>query len=104
MELLGTPSNGAGVASRRGLAGLRVADASVLPRVTTGNTMAPCVVVGEQAAAFCHWERTRAATTLVRSHSEVPLGKVKRNKGQPIYVTGGAGFTWTVNGQDAGFA
>jgi choline dehydrogenase len=31
--------------------GLRVADASILPRVTTGNTMAPCVVIGERAAA-----------------------------------------------------
>ncbi len=31
---------------------LRIADASVMPRVTTGNTMAPCVVNGEQAAAF----------------------------------------------------
>jgi len=35
-----------------GLEGLRIADASILPRVTTGNTMAPCVVIGEQAAAF----------------------------------------------------
>jgi len=35
-----------------GLSGLRVADASVLPRVTVGNTMAPCVVIGQQAAAF----------------------------------------------------
>ncbi len=35
-----------------GIEGLRVADASVLPRVTTGNTMAPCVVIGEQAALF----------------------------------------------------
>jgi choline dehydrogenase len=35
-----------------GLEGLRIADASVLPRVTSGNTMAPCVVIGEQAAAF----------------------------------------------------
>jgi len=35
-----------------GLEGLRVADASVLPRVTSGNLMAPCVVIGEQAAAF----------------------------------------------------
>ncbi len=34
----------------RGIEGLRIADASVLPRVTTGNTMAPCVVVGERAA------------------------------------------------------
>jgi choline dehydrogenase len=35
-----------------GVDSLRVADASILPRVTTGNTMAPCVVIGEQAAAF----------------------------------------------------
>jgi choline dehydrogenase len=35
-----------------GVKGLRVADASILPRVTAGNTMAPCVVIGEQAAAF----------------------------------------------------
>lgn len=34
-----------------GVEGLRIADASVMPRVTTGNTMAPCVVIGEQAAA-----------------------------------------------------
>lgn len=35
-----------------GIDGLRIADASILPRVSTGNTMAPCVVIGEQAAAF----------------------------------------------------
>jgi choline dehydrogenase len=33
-----------------GIEGLRIADASVLPRVTTGNTMAPCVIIGERAA------------------------------------------------------
>jgi choline dehydrogenase len=31
---------------------LRIADASILPRVSTGNTMAPCVVIGEKAAAL----------------------------------------------------
>ena len=36
---------------------LRIADASILPRVSTGNTMAPCVVIGEQAAAFLRGER-----------------------------------------------
>ena len=35
-----------------GIDNLRIADGSVLPRVTTGNTMAPCVIVGENAAAF----------------------------------------------------
>jgi choline dehydrogenase len=32
-----------------GIQNLRVADGSILPRVTTGNTMAPCMVVGERA-------------------------------------------------------
>ena len=29
---------------------LRIADASIMPRITSGNTMAPCVVIGERAA------------------------------------------------------
>lgn len=35
-----------------GIQNLRIADGSILPRVTTGNTMAPCVVIGERAAAI----------------------------------------------------
>jgi len=33
-----------------GVKKLRIADASIMPRITTGNTMAPCVVIGERAA------------------------------------------------------
>jgi choline dehydrogenase-like flavoprotein len=33
-----------------GIDRLRIADGSVMPRVVTGNTMAPCVVIGERAA------------------------------------------------------
>jgi choline dehydrogenase len=33
-----------------GLSGLRIADGSVMPQITTGNTMAPCVMIGERAA------------------------------------------------------
>lgn len=33
-----------------GVEGLRVADGSILPRVTTGNLQAPCAIVGERAA------------------------------------------------------
>jgi choline dehydrogenase len=33
-----------------GVGNLRIADGSILPRVTTGNTMAPCVIIGERAA------------------------------------------------------
>lgn len=35
-----------------GLEGLLVADASIMPRITAANTMAPCVVIGERAAQF----------------------------------------------------
>ena len=33
-----------------GIDRLRVADASIMPTITAGNTMAPCVVIGELAA------------------------------------------------------
>jgi choline dehydrogenase len=32
-----------------GIDNLRIADGSIMPRVPTGNTMAPCVVIGERA-------------------------------------------------------
>jgi choline dehydrogenase len=35
-----------------GVEALRIADASILPRMTTSNTMAPCVIVGERASAL----------------------------------------------------
>uniref|UniRef100_UPI0038CC1E22 GMC family oxidoreductase n=1 Tax=Mycobacterium saskatchewanense TaxID=220927 RepID=UPI0038CC1E22 len=34
-----------------GLDNLRIADGSIMPRITTANTMAPCVIIGERAAA-----------------------------------------------------
>ena len=36
----------------KGIKGLRVADASVMPSVIGGNTNAPCVMIGERCADF----------------------------------------------------
>ncbi|MDX1888877.1 GMC family oxidoreductase [Mycolicibacterium sp. 050158] len=41
-----------------GIDGLRIADGSIMPRVTTGNTMAPCVVIGERAADMIRQEQS----------------------------------------------
>jgi choline dehydrogenase len=35
-----------------GITGLRVADASIMPAITTGNTNAPAILIGERVAAF----------------------------------------------------
>ncbi len=39
-----------------GVDNLRIADGAIMPRVTTGNTMAPCVITGERAAEILRTE------------------------------------------------
>jgi choline dehydrogenase len=46
-----------------GIDNLRIADGSIMPRVTTGNTMAPCVIIGERAQKSCRLHITLNSET-----------------------------------------
>ncbi|XP_043675678.1 glucose dehydrogenase [FAD, quinone]-like [Vespula pensylvanica] len=50
-----------------GIKNLRVADTSIMPQVTSGNTGAPAVMIGERAAAFIKSDWGAGATQCSRS-------------------------------------
>jgi len=50
-----------------GIEKLRVADGSIMPRVTTGNTMAPCIIIGERAAETLRTEHKLGTSFVSRA-------------------------------------
>jgi choline dehydrogenase len=61
----------------RGVEGVRVADASVMPTVTTGNTNAPSIMIGERVAEFVAAQAPPNGTTRsVATPSRKPIPSV----------------------------
>jgi choline dehydrogenase len=49
-----------------GIENLRIADGSIMPRVTTGNSMAPCMIIGERAAEVLRNEHRLETSSVSR--------------------------------------